>query len=193
MTGGALNRGGVMGFLQVASWNIEHLSGAPRAERRQSAFALADHIEMAGVDLMALQEIYITPDDEEVRIGPGQPPIASRALSPDPARPAWRNADLDVVCHLLEEHRQGEWRYHILPNRVAGDREQLCAAMWNNARLDLAEILPLPVAHQGGGFPLWDRAPHVLNFTSEIEVWQRSAAGEWTKSSQGRRLSLVPL
>jgi len=182
-----------MGFLQVASWNIEHLSGAPRAQRRQSAFALADHIEMAGVDLLSLQEIYVTPDDEEVRIGASQPPIASRAFSPDPARPAWRNSDLDVVCHLLEEHSRGDWRYHILPNRVPGDREQLCAAMWNDSKLDLAEIVTLPVAHEGGGFPLWDRAPHLLNFTSEIDVWHRAEDGEWTKASEGRRLSLVPL
>ncbi|WP_425530713.1 endonuclease/exonuclease/phosphatase family protein [Rhizobium binae] len=57
-----------MGFLQIASWNIEHLSGAPRADRRQSAFALADHIEMSGIDVIALQEVYLTPADEEVRL-----------------------------------------------------------------------------------------------------------------------------
>lgn len=44
-----------MSFLQIASWNIEHLSGASRASRRQSAFALADHIEMSGIDVLALQ------------------------------------------------------------------------------------------------------------------------------------------
>lgn len=36
-----------MSFLQIASWNIEHLSGQPRATRRQTVYALADHIEMA--------------------------------------------------------------------------------------------------------------------------------------------------
>lgn len=57
-----------MSFLQIASWNIKHLSGHPRAERRQSAYALADHIEMAGIDLIALQEVYVTAADEEVRL-----------------------------------------------------------------------------------------------------------------------------
>jgi endonuclease/exonuclease/phosphatase family metal-dependent hydrolase len=61
-----------MSFLQIASWNIEHLSGHPRAERRQSAYALADHIEMAGIDLIALQEVYITPSDEDIRFPPGR-------------------------------------------------------------------------------------------------------------------------
>ena len=33
-----------MSFLQIASWNIEHLSGHPRAQRRQSAYALNDQL-----------------------------------------------------------------------------------------------------------------------------------------------------
>ena len=34
-------------FLQIASWNVENLSGASRASRKQSVYALTDHIEMA--------------------------------------------------------------------------------------------------------------------------------------------------
>ncbi|PSH62918.1 hypothetical protein CU102_24555 [Phyllobacterium brassicacearum] len=58
-----------------------HLSGTPRADRKQSVFALADHIEMLGIDVIALQEVYLTPYDEEIRLGPNQPVIQSRALS----------------------------------------------------------------------------------------------------------------
>lgn len=68
-----------MSFLQIASWNIEHLSGSPRANRRQSAYALADHIEMAGVDLIVLQEIYVTPKDEKVRLFEKSPVIKTGA------------------------------------------------------------------------------------------------------------------
>ena len=85
-----------MSFLQVASWNIEHLSGQPRASRRQTAYALADHIEMAGIDLLALQEVYLTPEDDELRLFDNQPVVQSRAQSPR------RNSDLDAVCYLLE-------------------------------------------------------------------------------------------
>lgn len=176
-----------MSFLQIGSWNIEHLSGAPRAERRQSAFALADHIEMAGIDLIALQEVYVTPADEEVRLADGQPVIKSRAQSER------RNSDLDTVCYLLEEHLDRPWGYHILPNRQSGDKSQLCAAMWDTTRLTLADVKPINVAHKSGNDNLWDRKPHVLSFTSDINVWRRSADGEWEELEEKRRLSLVPL
>lgn len=176
-----------MSFLQVASWNIEHLSGQPRAERRQSAYALADHIEMAGIDLLALQEVYLTPLDEEVRLFDNQPVIQSRAHSDR------RNSDLDIVCYLLEEHLDAPWKYVIVPNRQAGDRSQLCAVMWNTQRLTLGDVRPLNVQHSAGGASLWDRKPHLLSFTSSIEVWRRGADGEWAKQPENRTISIVPL
>lgn len=176
-----------MSFLQIASWNIEHLSGSSRANRRQSAYALADHIEMAGVDLVVLQEIYVTPEEEEVRLFDNQPVIETRASSQR------RNSDLDAVCYLLEEHLDTPWRYVILPNRNAGDRSQLCAAMWNTRRLELTNIRALEVLHSDGGYSLWDRKPHVLSFRSEIEVWRRSASGEWERQPERRTIAVVPL
>jgi hypothetical protein len=176
-----------MSFLQIASWNIEHLGGAPRKDRKQSAFALADHIEMSGIDLMALQEIYLTPYQEEVRLGPTQPPIPSHAKSER------RNSDLDIVCHLLEEHLDNPWAYLILPNRQEGDKSQLCAVMWNTKRLTLDRATPLDVQHKIDGDALWDRKPHLVSFTSDIEVWRRSANGDWVLVGERRRLDLVPL
>lgn len=176
-----------MSFLQVASWNIEHLSGSSRADRRQSVYALADHIEMAGVDLIVLQEIYLTPEGEEVRLLENQPVIASRAET------TRRNSDLDSVCYLLEEHLDKPWRYIILPNRDPDDRSQLCAAMWNASRLALSNVQPLDVLHVDGNDSLWDRRPHLLSFTSEIEVWRRSPAGEWERLPEKRTVSVVPL
>jgi hypothetical protein len=177
-----------MSFLQIASWNIEHLSGAPRAERRQSAFALADHIEMSGIDVIALQEVYVTPADEEVRLGPTQPPITTRAHTP-----ARRNSDLDVVCYLLEEHQDDPWTYAIVPNRQAGDKSQLCAVMWNTKRVRLEKITDLGVEHSDGGDNLWDRKPHLFAFSSDILTWRRDEQGEWQQLSEKRSFSLVPL
>jgi len=176
-----------MSFLQIASWNIEHLSGSSRANRRQSAYALADHIEMAGVDLIVLQEIYMTQEDEEVRLSESQPVVASRAYSER------RNSDLDVVCYLLEEHLDSPWKYVILPNRNPGDRSQLCAAMWNTGRLTLNSVRPLDVLHSGPEGSLWDRKPHLLSFNSAIRVWRRSEAGEWEQQPETRTISVVPL
>lgn len=176
-----------MSFLQVASWNIEHLSGQPRASRRQSAYALADHIEMAGIDLIALQEIYVTPPEEEVRLFDHFPVIESRAHTDR------RNSDLDVVCYLLEEHLDTPWKYAILPNRNAGDKSQLCAALWNTSRLTLGEIRPLDVSHKEGDLSLWDRKPHLLPFTSSIKVWRRQPSGDWMETEENRTISVVPL
>lgn len=176
-----------MSFLQVGSWNIEHLSGQSRYQRRQSAFALADHIEMAGIDVLVLQEIYVTDAAEEVRLSPAQPVIATRATT------ARRNADLDVVCYLLEEHLDVPWQYQILPNRTSGDKSQLCAVLWNTTRLTLASVRPLDVSHGTTGARLWDRKPHVVTFTSDIMVWRRDAEGEWHQLPERRTLAIVPL
>lgn len=180
-----------MSFIQVASWNVEHLSGHPRAERRQSAFALADHIEMAGIDVIALQEIYVTPRDEKVRLTPNE-----NAPAVDPAAEGdRRNADLDVVCYLLKEHLDGEpdWRYLILPNRASGDRSQLCAVLWNTSRLKLKEVVPLAVAHQEGTMSLWDRKPHLVSFQSNVPTWRRDPQGRWQRLDETRTINLVPL
>ena len=178
-----------MSFLQIASWNIEHLSGSPRAERRQSAYALADHIEMAGVDLIVLQEIYVTSANEKVRLFEKSPVIKTSAH----AESRGRNSDLDVVCHLLKEHLDTTWQYIILPNRDPKDDSQLCAAMWNTSRLRLNKTLPLNVSHLDGEDRLWDRRPHLLSFISDIQVWRRSAAGKWKQQKESRTISVVPL
>jgi hypothetical protein len=142
---------------------------------------------MAGIDLLALQEIYVTPTNEKVRLFENQPVIESHAHS------TRRNSDLDIVCYLLEEHLEVPWKYVILPNRVAGDKSQLCAVLWNTKRLTLGNIRPLGVAHKAGEYPLWDRKPHLLSFTSSIEVWRHTEAGGWEKQPETRTISIVPL
>jgi hypothetical protein len=65
--------------------------------------------------------------------------------------------------------------------------------MWNTARLTLAQIRALDVVHSSDGLSLWDRKPHLVSFTSSIEVWRRKANGEWEKRPENRTLSVVPL
>jgi len=176
-----------MTFIQVASWNIEHLSGASREEKRQSAYALADHLEMSGIDIIALQEIYVTDADEEVRLFPNQPIISSRAEGDR------RNRDLDIVCYLLEEHTRDRWAYRILPNRNAGDKSQLCAVMWNAERIRQTGLKKLEVRHKEDGDSLWDRTPHAVKFTARIPVWERDAAQQWQQVEVDKSLVVIPL
>ena len=177
-----------MSYLQIASWNIEHLGGANRAARKQSAFALAEHIEMSGIDVIALQEIYVTAADAEVHLTPGGHAVPSHAAT------ARRNSDLDLVCYLLEEHLDDtEWKYSIAPNRSEGDTSQLCAVMWNDKRLKLDKVTKLDVLHAEGGDSLWDRTPHLFEFTSDIKVWRKNEQGEWVLVGETRRLAMVPL
>ncbi|MEM7165330.1 MAG: hypothetical protein AAF581_07700 [Planctomycetota bacterium] len=159
-----------MSFLQIASWNIEHLSGASREEKAQSAYALAEHIEMAGVDILVLQEIYVTHHDGDER----------------------RNEELDRVCELLKEHLDSEWHYQILRNRNAGDTSQLCCALWNTARVEKTGHLQIDVDHQDGGDWLWDRTPHALQFTMLMDVWKK-VEGEWKKEEEAKSVVVVPL
>ena len=159
-----------MSFLQIASWNIEHLSGNSRGEKAQSAYALADHIEMAGVDIIALQEIYVTDDSGD-----------------------WRNDELDRVCELLEEHLGAPWQYKIYPNRDESDRSQLCALMWNSTRVEKTGEMKIDVPHKDGDLSLWDRAPHAVKFTMLMDSWHRSADGGWQKEEAAKSVAIVPL
>jgi endonuclease/exonuclease/phosphatase family metal-dependent hydrolase len=160
-----------MSYLQIASWNIEHLSGASRAERKQSCYALVDHIEMAGVDILAMQELYVTNIIDGTR----------------------RNEDLDRVCELLAEHKQGDWVYEILPNRNSNDVSQLCGLLWNRERVSKTDSRQLEVDHRDGDDPLWDRTPHAVKFSMLVNVWRKVGDGEWAEQEEQRSVVIVPL
>ncbi len=159
-----------MSFLQIASWNIEHLSGNSRAQKAQSAYALAEHIEMAGIDIIALQEIYVTHTQDGER----------------------RNAELDRVAELLEEHLRVPWEYKIFPNRNDGDKSQLCCLLWNAARVEKTGEMKIGVSHEDNGDKLWDRTPHAVKFTMLMDVWIKKD-GEWHQEEQAKSLVVIPL
>ena len=160
-----------MSFLQVASWNIEHLSGGSRRDKAQSAYALTEHIEMAGIDIIALQEIYVTHDENGER----------------------RNKELDRVAELLKEHLEDRWDYRILPNRKSGDKSQLCGVMWNTKRVKKTGEMKVGVSHKDDGDNLWDRAPHAVKFTMLMDIWHKDANGEWSKEKAKKSLVIIPL
>ena len=159
-----------MSFLQVASLNIEHLSGASRSNQAQSAYALADHIELGGIDIIALQEIYVTHTQSGAR----------------------RNRELDRVAEILEEHLDDPWEYVILPNRHAGDKSQLCALMWNTNRVQKTGEMKIDVAHRDGTYNLWDRAPHAVKFSMLMDIW-RKEDGEWYQVEESKSIVIIPI
>ena len=139
-------------YIQLATWNIKHLGRQPTEdERSQSVFALADHLEMAGVDVVALQEIYVTHEADGER----------------------RNEHLDRTCDLLKEHTAADWSYKILENRNPTDTSQLCAVLWNEAVVSLVSTHAIPVAFQDGDDWLWDRRPHAVAFRTSEEILGR--------------------
>ncbi len=127
-------------YLQIGSWNIEHLS---KEGRKESPYALADHVEMAGVQVLALQEIYDT-----------SPPGGGR-----------RNRELTKVCQLLKEHSGDDWEYELFPNRNADDTSQLCGVLWNATLVEKSPALKIDVQHSVDGMSLWDRTPHAVKLS----------------------------
>lgn len=130
-------------YLQIGSWNIEHLSR--EGGRKESPYALTDHIEMAGIEVLALQEIYDT----------------------SPRGGGRRNRELTKVCQLLQEHSGDEWRYELFPNRDESDTSQLCGILWNASLVEKSEAYKIDVEHRVDGYSLWDRAPHAVKLSAQ--------------------------
>lgn len=129
-------------YIDVGSWNIEHFG--KRGGRKESVYALAEHIEMASLDVLALQEVYVTnPPDETEK----------------------RNDLLDGVLELVKEHTGHTWAYELFANRSEDDRTQLCGVAWNQDVLTKqGDTHRLEVDTGQPGFRLWDRMPHAVGF-----------------------------
>jgi len=135
-------------YVHIGSWNIEHFGKTDNNPDNQ--FAIAEHIEMSGVTVLALQEIYATND------------IADPTVAP-------RNSFLDATFDLIEAHTGDKWIYEIFRNRDLNDTSQLCGVAWNTRRVGKeGATLRLPVPEQvvegGQTLNLWDRKPHAVKF-----------------------------
>jgi predicted extracellular nuclease len=128
-------------YIHVGTWNIEHFSKV--GGRQENIYALAEHIQMGSLDVLALQEVYSTGLDNDGRM---------------------RNKDLDAVLGLIKEHTEQSWEYVILENRDASDTSQLCCVAWNSQVVTLRKSVKIPVKTQSGEMRLWDRQTHGLLF-----------------------------
>lgn len=165
-------------YLHIGSWNIEHLSKI--GDRKENIFALTEHIEMATLDILALQELYVTHKQAGER----------------------RNRDLDGVAKLLKEHTGDSWTYEIYQNRRKNDKSQLCGILWNSSVVrKIGKAYRIPVLHSKieGSF-LWDRAPHAVKFKYKnktdlvlIPIHMKANSGGATKAKKMRHKEALTL
>lgn len=123
-------------WIVLGSWNIENLG-----ERLlgQAPAALAEHISLSGVSILAVQEIHDT----------------------DGEGPPRTNRKMDDAVRILNSGTGDDWTYEIFPKRRTTDDSQLVGVMWNRARATkVGETYRIPIDNQNG--TLWDRHPHAI-------------------------------
>jgi endonuclease/exonuclease/phosphatase family metal-dependent hydrolase len=131
-------------YVKIGSWNIEHLG---KRTQGQNPKALAEYIFLAGVDVLALQEIYDTDGKPDTRT----------------------NGKLDQVFELLNKLPGQKWQYRLFANANKKDTSQLCGVAWNTARVTLVgEPFRIPVVDDDPNdeYRLWDRHPHAVKFSA---------------------------
>ena len=151
--------------LNVGSWNIEHFG--KNDDNSENQYAIAEHIELSGTDILALQELYVTSD-----IG-------------------LKNAHIEKALELIEEHTGNIWDYEIFPNRNSGDRSQLCGIAWNKSKVSKVSTLKIPVKtevdYENNRLLLWDRLPHAIKFETEEGKTDLIVISIHMKSNVGKR------
>ena len=165
-------------YIHIGSWNIEHFSRANDGND-ENVYALTEHIEMGSLDVLALQEIYVTHKDSD----------GNR-----------KNKDLDQVLNLLVEHTGFTWEYEIYENKHSGDKSQLCAVLWNTSVLDKLGVYKIPVVEKIDEMNLWDRTPHAVKFKFQnktdfiiIPVHMKSNYGGATRAKKVRHQEAITL
>jgi len=136
-------------YVHIGSLNIEHYGKDD--DNSDNPFPLAEHIEMSGVHVLALQELYATNDITDLDKAP-------------------RNKYLDEVFTYIENHTGNAWEYEIFRNKFKDDDSQLCGIAWNTAHArKIGKTFRIPVSEEaedqwGNKLWLWDRIPHAIKF-----------------------------
>ena len=135
-------------YIHIGAMNIEHFGKEDSNPDNQ--YALAEHIEMSGVHVLALQELYVTNDISDLESIP-------------------ENKFLSDALSLVEEHTGDTWKYEIFRNRGLRDKSQLCGIAWNTSRVEkTAGTFRIPVSNKATDgnltLNLWDRHPHAVKF-----------------------------
>jgi endonuclease/exonuclease/phosphatase family metal-dependent hydrolase len=128
-------------WVRIGSWNIEHLGNRSFGQHEK---ALAEHIRLAGPDILALQEIYDNDENDDTRT----------------------NTRLDQVFNILNGDPGQDWDYVLFANKQTNDKSQLCGLAWNKKRVSkVGNGLRINVVDDNDEFFLWDRHPHAVKFS----------------------------
>jgi endonuclease/exonuclease/phosphatase family metal-dependent hydrolase len=128
-------------YIVLGAWNIEHLGERTPGQR---PIALAEHITLAGVDILALEETHDTDDDADT----------------------FTNSALDTVVLVLNEGGTSDWEYKLFPKKSPDNTSQLTGIMWNKKRVQAkGEPFRLPMVdpHVRNVHP-WDRWATAMKF-----------------------------
>jgi predicted extracellular nuclease len=127
-------------FIRIGSWNIQNLGDRDWGQHPK---ALAQHIQLAAVDIIALQEIYDTDNDDTKRT----------------------NGKLNEVFDLINQQEGQDWVYKLFPKRDLTDIVRHCGIAWNRNKLTMVgEEFRIPVEYTS--IQTWKRQPYAVKFTA---------------------------
>ena len=131
-------------YVKIGSWNIENLG---KRNFGQNPKALAEHLQLADVDVLALQEIHDTDGVNATRT----------------------NKKLDETFKLINANDGHDWKYILFKNKTPNDKSQLCGVAWNAKTVaKTGEVLRLTIADDpSDDFNVWDRHPHAVKFSTK--------------------------
>lgn len=170
-------------YIKVASWNIENLGSS---DSRQSPAALAQHIQLMNPDVIALQEIYDTNFDTDIRT----------------------NEVLDRALAIVSELPGQDWTYELTEKKNPSEYKQLVGVAWNRARLSKVGVTyKIDVQdNPGDGFDVWKRHPHAIMLSAGdgktdivvVSLHMKSNVGcgdtcdEWRREEASELVSQIP-
>ncbi len=121
-------------YIKVGAWNVENLGDRTPG---QFPIAIAEHIELSGVEILCLSEIHV------------RDAAADR-----------KNDILDTAFSLLNDSGS-DWTYEVFPNRDPEDSSQLCGVAWNRKAVTrVGDAFQIGIRADS----LWDRRPHAVKF-----------------------------
>jgi hypothetical protein len=134
-------------FFRIGSFNIEHLGSRTPAQR---PIAIAEHIDLSGAVVIALQEMYVTASQND-----------DPRTDYDESR---RNEVLDTAFSILNQEGDVDWQYELFPNRNPNDESQLCGIAWDAKRVTRrGQAFAIPITGPNAS-RIWDRRPHAVKF-----------------------------
>jgi predicted extracellular nuclease len=129
-------------WMTVGAWNIENLGDRSAGQHPK---ALAEHLQLVRVDVLALSEIH---DND--------------------GNPATRTSrKLDDTFAILNTRPENDWEYVLFPKKARNDIKQLVGVAWNKKRVQkVGAPFRIPVVSSTPGFHLWNRHPYAVQFSA---------------------------